>query len=203
MRLMAATILALSLLPCSAVAQQPASADNGPTLAVTMQFIQDKLKEFGNVDYTIVAFGRRYPHKSTLTEVSADPNTCAIRYSGTGEALYDDGWKRTVYTNTIPLKDVSTVSVAIGPMSEPPVYWLQLTIPKGSVALHYSEQTSADGKKYKKGQSKDENSTSLLLELRDQEIANRVANALRRAVALCMPPAPPAVDNRKKPGDPF
>jgi hypothetical protein len=68
------------------VAPPPQPADNGPSLAATMQFIQTKLQERGRLSYPIYvhdhADGKDAIHQSSgdLSNIVADPATCRINY---------------------------------------------------------------------------------------------------------------------------
>jgi hypothetical protein len=76
----------------AAIAQQPVPpppqpADNGPSLAVTMQFIQDKMNEQGKIDYTLYTHDNSngedwpvYQISIEVTNVIANPATCRITW---------------------------------------------------------------------------------------------------------------------------
>jgi membrane-associated protease RseP (regulator of RpoE activity) len=87
-------ILAFCLIwvfPCGLRAQQtvpppPKPADDGPSLEVTMKFIQDKLNDIGPLRYSV---GRRavdadrdsvFGETDEITNVVADPQRCTISY---------------------------------------------------------------------------------------------------------------------------
>jgi hypothetical protein len=78
--------IALTLAAQQAVAPPPKPADNGPSLAATMQFIQDKLSEQGKIAY--VLFFQDINNGSTgsitytneISNVIADQNQCRISY---------------------------------------------------------------------------------------------------------------------------
>ncbi|MFZ0339208.1 MAG: hypothetical protein WAL45_14330 [Terracidiphilus sp.] len=82
--------VAIAAMFSAAFAQQsvpPAPADNGPTLAVTMQFIQDRLNEQGKINYTLHAHDSStntdWPVSQIsieVTNVIADPATCRITW---------------------------------------------------------------------------------------------------------------------------
>ncbi len=82
--------IAISAICFAACAQQPAPpapADNGPTLAVTMQFIQDRMNEQGKINYTLHTHDSStntdwpvYQIGIEVTNVIADPASCRITW---------------------------------------------------------------------------------------------------------------------------
>jgi hypothetical protein len=92
MKTLRVSVVVLGLMAFSAaVAQQPVPpppkpAPDGPTLAATMQFIQDKLQERGRLNFAVYthdnADGKDYidQYSSEATNIVADPAACTISY---------------------------------------------------------------------------------------------------------------------------
>jgi hypothetical protein len=93
------------LINISAIAQQPVPpppkpAADGPSLAATMQFIQDKLLERGRLNFAVYshdnADGKNYidQYSSEASNIVADPAACSISYhrnvKRNGAVLTDD-----------------------------------------------------------------------------------------------------------------
>ncbi|HME57481.1 MAG TPA: hypothetical protein VKF63_04025 [Terracidiphilus sp.] len=111
--------LAVVLAATTALAQQsvpppPQPPADGPTLAATMQFIQDKLNDLGKVSY--VAFEQDTSKGDTtnaiviheISNVVADPNQCRISYHLKGTR---DGHIWTDDNRVFSLRDVQEIVV--------------------------------------------------------------------------------------------
>jgi hypothetical protein len=106
--------IALTLCAQKAVAPPPKPADSGPTLAVTMQFIQGKLSDIGKVNY--VGFYQNTTDGSTfsntytnaVSNVFADQSQCRISYHWTTTT---DGVPKEDANHWIPLNDVQNIVV--------------------------------------------------------------------------------------------
>lgn len=82
--------IATSTMFSAAFGQQsipPATADNGPSLAMTMQFIQDRMNEQGTINYTLHTHDSSnntdwpvYQISIQVTNVIADPASCRITW---------------------------------------------------------------------------------------------------------------------------
>jgi hypothetical protein len=81
----------------------PKPADSGPSLAVTMKFIQDKLNDIGKVSFVVFWHDTKVGNDGTntvteeVTNATAAPNQCRIAYhwkvTSDGTTLNDsDGW---------------------------------------------------------------------------------------------------------------
>jgi hypothetical protein len=132
------TICFATLMASGAVAQQkksvpppPKPQDAGPSLEVTMKFIQDKMNDHGTVGYVYTRNnmnGALFRTYTLMSEVEADVSTCTLRAKkkGTaqievaeGNAFYeggkaisgDDLHREMVYTSASPLKDVVSIAV--------------------------------------------------------------------------------------------
>jgi len=105
-------------------------ADSGPTLAATMQFIQEKLTEQGQVGWAETFSnkpGWTMRQIVNFTDVMADPAACTLYNTGTvditidlpsgqvlkpgGPITADDLRTHIVYTDTIPFKQVEKITV--------------------------------------------------------------------------------------------
>jgi hypothetical protein len=127
-------ILAMS----SALAQEkktvqppPKPADDGPSLEITMKFIQDKMSDHGTVGYVFTNSslnGVLFREYSLLSDVVADASTCTLRvkkkkttqielangatYNESGKAVSgDDLHRELVETSTNSFKDVDSIVV--------------------------------------------------------------------------------------------
>jgi hypothetical protein len=132
------TICFATLMASGALAQQkksvpppPKPQDAGPSLEVTMKFIQDKMNDQGTVGYVVTrsnANGVLFRNYFLTSEVVADVSTCALRgkkkgteqievvngatYSENGKAVSGDDLRREiVFTSISPFKDVVSIVV--------------------------------------------------------------------------------------------
>jgi hypothetical protein len=162
------------------VAPPPKPANKGPSLEVTMKFIQDKLRERGKTNYTLNVHDSSDNKEWSVhpgdefSNVVADPASCRISY-------HVHGWnsgdldQRIVDVSSdygFSLKDVQDVVVApielegklegdtstLSCKSDPPVFVLLLRREKGTFDP---------------------------INFFDEDIANRVAKAMVHAVELC------------------
>ena len=162
-----------------AVPPPPKPADNGPTLAATMQFIQDKLNDLGKVSF--VMFLQNTTDGSTrshtmiyeVSNVSADQNQCHIffheKVTSDGSTLFDGNYG-------LALRDVQ--DIVIKP------YTQYLTDGNASAGAPNFIVTSVNP-----------NLTALQARLPhggqqffpfiDADLADRVAKALTHAIELC------------------
>jgi hypothetical protein len=156
----------------------PKPADEGPSLEVTMKFIQDKLNDVGAVNYATYthdnAVGNDWTNQFRVeaTKVVADANSCRISYhwkaSLDGKAGQDsDGWfllKSVADVAVMPMEqDLKAQATAQGHPTwnsriEPPVFVLK---------VHRAD----------KGGN--------VFDFFDEQMANRVAKAMVHAVELC------------------
>jgi len=189
-------------IPQQAVPPPPNPADSSPTLAVTMQFIQEKLNGIGTITYT--------RHNSTddtniqeqmlRTDVIADAALCMLQSYLKANILDEPG---SFVKRTTPLKDVKNIVVT--PLDSThypgrPIFNLELSVPNYTVEQvgvsvsydkkHIRHETTIGSLKM--------NSDQILFT--DEELANRVAKAMLHAVELCSAAAPTSA---KKPNEPF
>jgi len=150
----------------------------GPTLEVTMKFIQDKLSEIGTVNFA------GYVHDSanntdgvqkfsaTISNVVANPGACSLSYH---RLVLNDGRKEHNENILINLRDVKSIAVLpdeqdwqeylvkIGETTKtvkdvPDIYVLNIKLPRG---VDHS------------------------IRIYEQEMADRIAKAMVHAVELC------------------
>jgi hypothetical protein len=164
----------------------PASSndDNGPSLGVTMKFIQDKLNELGPIEYTETWRGKDISIQESTVEfskVSADPKTClvslhlkmGINTDGKNDVSDSDG--------QINLKDVKKIMIVSEEQLQNQIIaqepaWISYRIsvvPPVRVLL----LLKAEDWRYPLGDF-------LFL---DDDLANRMAKAFAHAVELCTP----------------
>jgi hypothetical protein len=183
-------------------------ADNGPTLAATMQFIQEKLSEQGQVGWAET--NNHQPgvtHRSNvvLSDVMADPSTCTLYTTETVESSFDlpkgktldDLHTHTVETDTTSFKQVEKITVEkmqdltnqayaeaahpeINVTLTPPVFYVKLW---ASNAVFSAHSSTTKGKQAPV--EKDTTSKMNGLTFRDEDTANRVAKAMIHAMELC------------------
>jgi len=180
----------------------PKPADDTPTLAATMKFIQDKLKEQGNVSFleswnNTITGEQYYPskHSFELLVAKSDPTGgLSLNFAHTFPGL---GLKNTS-TFRIHFKDVEKLEVlskadklhrefakAGTPekvfQTEPSVHALVIYMTRGkTVSVHMQSFSDSAPTKETEG-STDE----IELLFRDEDMANRVAKAMVHAVELC------------------
>jgi hypothetical protein len=163
----------------TAVAQPPQPADNGPSLAVTMQFIQAKMSEQGKINYAVYthdnASGEDWPvYQISIeaTNVIADSATCRISWHKVTTNNGKVGINRDL---SLDLRNVLNLEVrtsaqeakkedtanghpALDKRQDPP-YFVVTTQSSGNVETPFFFLT--------------------------EEMANRVAKAMVHAVELC------------------
>jgi hypothetical protein len=196
-------------------APPPAIAtDNGPTLAATMQFIQEKLSQQGQVGWAETISnqpGWTLRRLVSLADVMADPAACTLYTTETVDATtdlpkgrvlkpgftVDDLHTRTVETDTISFKQVEKVTVekeqdieneALAEAAHPDVT-LTATPTTFYVKLWASNAVFSIHASTTKGKhepmEKDATSKKDGFVFRDEDTANRVAKAMTHAMELC------------------
>ena len=173
-------VLALMLMPSPAPSQQavpppPKPADSGPTLEVTMQFIQDKLNEMGKVSRVRVIHNTQDDSylKQTLAEEIADamaePAECHIAYH---LKFWVDGEFKGESSAEFALRDVQDLVLGseqdLARPSVLPYLVIESTTPAITVLKVRKSHSQYD-----------------LLSFSDAQLADRVAKALTHAVELC------------------
>jgi hypothetical protein len=174
-----ATEAELKAILAQGAAPAAAPVDSGPSLAESMQFIQDKLNEFGKVAFIEFAQDANNGATGTTTltneisNVFADPNQCRISYHRTAT---QDGSTYKDENNTVSLRDVQDILVRpreqyenewqaknghpniITTSSNPPITRLEVRRPHVEENFFY---------------------------FTDANLADRVAKAMLHAVELC------------------
>jgi hypothetical protein len=171
--------IALTLNAQKAVAPPPKPADSGPSLAVTMQFLQDKLADIGKVTYVIFSQnttdGSTFSNTFTneVSNVVADPNQCRISYH----------WKDTRDGATMHdidagflLRDVQ--DVVVKPYLQ---YQNEVNASAGSPNI----VTTSTNPPLTALLVRRPHGLSNLLPFSDADLADRVAKAFTHAVELC------------------
>jgi hypothetical protein len=161
------------------VAPPPPPAADGPSLAVTMQFIQDKMNEQGKISYALYthdnANGEDWPvYQISLevTNVVADPATCRITWhkvtTNGGKVGINQDFSldlRNVLTFEVrtstyeaKMEDTANGHPALDKRQDPP-YFVVTARSKGNVETPFFFSS--------------------------EEMANRIAKAMVHAVELC------------------
>jgi hypothetical protein len=173
-----AVLLGGPALAQTAVAPPPRPAGSGPSLAVTMQFIQAKLSEQGKVNFAVYSHNNANGTDWTNlmseenTNVAADPSTCRISYhwkaTRDGAVTFDqDYW--------FSLRDVQKLEVRTGEQNQKKV---------DTDAGNPSLDTRVDPPFFALVARRPGNIENHFL-FTDEDTANRVAKAMVHAVELC------------------
>jgi hypothetical protein len=174
----------LALLSSLAIAQQPVPpppmpAADGPTLAVTMQFIQDKMNEQGKISYALYthdnANGEDWPVYQISIHVSnvvADPATCRI----TWHKVTTNGGKVGIDKDfSLDLRNVLSFEVRTS---------VQEAKMEDTANGHPALDKRQDPP-YFSVTAKLKGNTETPLFFSSEEMANRIAKAMVHAVELC------------------
>lgn len=171
--------IALTLSAQQTVAPPPQPAGSGPSLAVTMQFIQDKMNEQGKINYTLHTHdndsGEDWPVYYISIEASnviANPATCRI----TWHKVTTNGGKIGINDNfSLDLRNVLNFEVRTS------TYEAKMEdTANGHPALDKRQDPP-----YFAVTAKLRGNTETPLFFSSEEMANRVAKALVHAVELC------------------
>lgn len=189
-------------------------ADSGPTLAATMQFIQEKLSELGQFGWAVIYSNqpevtRRYIFN--VADVMADPAACTLYSTGNldmtidlpkGKVLkpgvtIDDLRTHTVETDTTSFKQVEKVTVeklqdvqnqtfaeAAHPDVTVTVTPTVFVVKLWASSAVFSEHTSTTQGK-QAPVDKDVTKKWGGVVIRDEETANKIAKAMIHAMELC------------------
>jgi hypothetical protein len=193
---------------------QAAPADSGPTLAQTMQFIQEKLSQQGQVAWAVTSSsqpGMTMRHFVIISDVMADPATCTLFTTYTSDQIFDlpkgktlkpgfttdDLHTQTVETDTTPFKQVEKITVekqqdvenrALAEQAHPEIT-VTLTPPVFYVKMWASSAVFSAHTSTTQGKRApvEKDSTSKLdgITVRDEDTANRLAKAMTHAMELC------------------
>ncbi|MGA2851331.1 MAG: hypothetical protein ABSE46_20200 [Terracidiphilus sp.] len=188
-------------------------ADSGPTLAQTMQFIQQKLSEQGQVGWaeTLSSNGVIQHRLAQVSDIMADPATCTLYTTETVDstmdlpkgrvlkpgATLDDLHTHTLETDTISFKQVEKITVekledlgnqAFAEAAHPEIK-VTLTPTVFYVKLWATDAVFSAHTSTTKGKQapveKDVTSKTGGITIRDEVTANRVAKAMTHAMELC------------------
>ncbi|MGB9406753.1 MAG: hypothetical protein WCA89_04405 [Terracidiphilus sp.] len=184
-RTFAITVLSMLLTATTAglaqtsVAPPPKPADSGPSLAVTMKFIQDKMNEQGKINYALYTHDNSsgedwpvYQISIEATNVVADPATCRL----TWHKVTTNGGKVGIDRDfSLDLRDVQTFEV------------------RTSVREAKMEDTANGHPQLDKRQdppyfavtARSKGNVETPFFFTNEETANRVAKAMVHAVELC------------------
>lgn len=172
-----------------AVPPPPKQVDDGPSLEITMKFIHDKLSSVGPMKYAIYLYdpvtadNSQLSVSSELSNLVGDASACRISFHskvarGTDSSLASD------VDAEFSLKDVQDITVMPeeqrlhvvrqreGSVQPPPTYKLEVTKVDPPVSVLMVRRTNAK-------------EADNFFWFFDEELANRVAKAMVRAVELC------------------
>ena len=176
-------LLLLTLLATAGLAQQPVPppprpADSGPSLQVTMKFIQDNLNDVGSISFVYYAHENRegrdwsVVNKYEASNIVADPAACRISYHWKDTS---NGIVAADADRQIPLRAVKDLVVRPGDQ-----HLKQLAAAAGSPSLEFR----VDPMFYVLALRMPKNEEFHFV-FRDEDLANRVARAMVHAVELC------------------
>jgi hypothetical protein len=167
----------------SALAQDvplpPKPADNGPSLADTMKFIQDKIASIGTANYVVfiqnTKDGSSFNNsmRNEVTGVVADPRQCKLSFHWKafrdGKSSQDvDSWFSLSHVQDIVVKPYERYQIELDASLGNPQYVTTSVNPPVTALLV----------------RRDDNATHLFPFI-DPTLADRVAKALTHAVELC------------------
>jgi hypothetical protein len=161
------------------VAPPPRPAADGPTLAATMQFIQDKMNEPGKINYALYTHDNSngedwpvYQISLEVTNVVADPATCRI----TWHKVTTNGGKVGINGNfSLDLRNVLTFEVRTS------IFEAKMEdTANGHPALDKRQDPP-----YFAVTAKLKGNVETPLFFPSEEMANRLAKAMVHAVELC------------------
>lgn len=157
----------------------PKLAGEGPSLEVTMRFIQDKLSDVGPVNFAVYGHDDAGGGDSTMqqkievTKVFAAPGACLIKYHWNWEKegkVVDD------HDGGFFLKTVR--NIAVTPIDQ---YQKKFVAAAGHPSWSYRDDPPVFVLEVRKSETKGANTLVFF----DEQLANRVAKALVHAVELC------------------
>jgi len=195
------------------MSDRASSTDGGPSLAATLQFIQDKMNERDQMKWVLTmslvpGVIRRDTYTLVHSNVSVDSATCTLRSTETTEestVRSTDAttgsapqWNRSVASQSFSIKDIDTITIG-SPADiwnsrfakgghpektatvEPTVIDVIASGPKPTISFHNSVS---------RGDNQalpvvDQTQTAARFTFRDEDMANRVAKAVRHAIELC------------------
>jgi hypothetical protein len=193
-------------------APEPKPADSGPTLAQTMQFIQEKLSEQGKVGWAETTSNGMILRKFVnVADVMADPAACTLYATETVDQTFDipngktlkpgysadDLHTHIVETEQIPFKQVEKITVekiqdftnkSYAEAAHPEIT-VTVTPPVFYLVLSATSAVFSAHTSTTTGNQtpveKDVTFKKNSLTFRDEETANKVAKAMTHAMELC------------------
>jgi hypothetical protein len=153
-------------------------AADGPSLAATMQFIQNKLQEYGKINFAMYthdnADGKDFVDQVivALSLVVADPATCRLSYHKTASANNGAPQGNDV---TINLREVQNLIVMTGDAAQ-----TKLNAEQGHPTRNVTVQPPIFVLAVRKAGNQEN-----WFYLSDEEMTNRIAKAMVHAVELC------------------
>jgi hypothetical protein len=187
-----------------AVPPPPKPADDGPSLEITMKFIQEKLKDMGEIHYAqrpVRATDGGDPQwaptfQMAFSEVVADPSTCYLTAHHVVHRTEADGFKEIEWTFGFSFREVERIEVIslqdrlnrehvkeghpeIQEEITPAVFNVDIVMTTGKtmheLIIGMSGEASRKNMEHK----------NWLVIMPDEDMANRVAKAMVHAVELC------------------
>jgi hypothetical protein len=179
-------MLLASLVVSTALAQQkkavpppPKPKDEGPSLEVTMKFIQGKVNDIGIVAYiayvhdNMAGGDSTYQYKNEISQVAGDASTCRISYHWKKEVE----WRVAVDSDqSFSLKD-DVRDIAVMPVEQ---YQKEYDTAGGHPEFSYR----IDPQVFALDVHRTDKGTNVFYFI-DEQMANRVAKAMVHAVELC------------------
>jgi hypothetical protein len=160
------------------VAPPPKPADDGPSIEVTMKFIEDKLNAVGTINFILYLHdgvtGIDWSNKRSwgISNVVADPNTCFIKYHykwvHVGQVVKD---------NDITLGFKWVKNIAVTPVD--------LLIHNADVKAGHPERSIRSDPPVFALVAKFSNGNNQEFDFYDESMANRVAKAMARGAEIC------------------
>jgi hypothetical protein len=160
------------------VAPPPKPADDGPSLADTMKFIQDKLSDQAKINYlfyeTNSTTGQTNVHRYAfeLTNLSANPGLCNVTHH---RKIIIDGNVVFEKDLVLSLKDIKNIVV---------MSWEQ-SYKRAEAAFGHPELSAKTDPPILVLQSQFPHDPPLEFNFYDEDLVNRVAKAMVHAVELC------------------
>jgi hypothetical protein len=183
-----------------AVPAPPKPADDGPSLEVTMKFIQDKLKDMGEIHYPtrpVRATDGGDPQWApsfhpAFSEVVADPSSCDLTLHMVSHQNQEYEW--TFAFSFHEVEKIEVISLQDGLNREhvkeghpeiqeeitPAIFNVDIVMTKGKTIHELFKTTDKSGE----ASQKDMEPKHWLI-IPDEDMANRLAKAMVHAVELC------------------
>ncbi len=184
----------LSMASAQDVPPPPKPADNGPSLEVTMKYIQDKLNAQGTVEWRTEWRGVPDKYWERVSNAAADAAGCTLSFhssvpSGpiqTYETQFKLSFREVTKVMVEPLAEYErrTITNADGTNYDetiiPPVFNLSMLLKKGVQAKRIVAP-SGPGRTIER----DFRTSEVSVVFREEEAAKRIAKAIVHAVELC------------------